>query len=108
METELQELARALKEKLELDIPGSISEAEILLLLERKLGYLLEREPEAFFQALYRIDIPEQQLNAVLQRNDALQELARMVYERQLEKVRSRNRYRDYFNNTDADKELKW
>lgn len=108
MQAELSELVKTLRDNWELDIQDTFSEQEILLQLGRKLSRLLERNPEEFFQLLYRIDIPEHKLNNVLQQTDALDTLAKMIYDRQLEKVKSRQQYKRYFDNDKADGELRW
>lgn len=108
METEQSALAASLKEKLGLDIPDSLTEEEIRLMLEKRLGQLLERNPEEFFQLLYRIDIPEHSLQGVLQQEDALATLAGMVYQRQLQKVKTRLFYKESHKAQPGDDELKW
>ncbi len=108
METERSALAASLKEKFELDIPDGFSEQEIKLNLEKRLAYLLERNPEEFFQLLYRIDIPERQLQVALQEENALAVLADMVYHRQLDKVKTRLYYRGQSDGKTVDDELGW
>lgn len=108
MQTELLELKKSFKDSFELNTPETVSEEELLMLLERRLGILLERNLEEFFQMLYRIDIPENQLHEVLQDSDALSALAKMVYNRQLQKVKSRLKYKASVNNSDIDADLKW
>lgn len=108
METEQSVLAATLKEKLDIDIPEGYSEAEIKLMLEKRLEQLLERNPEEFFQLLYRIDIPERGLQNVLQQQDALVKLAEMVYDRQLQKVKTRLFYKSNQKAQPGDEELKW
>ena len=108
MQTERAELAKSFKEKFELEFPDNFSEEEIQLELEKRLGRLLEKNPEEFFQMMYRIDISEKSLQSVLQEPDALTKLAKMVYTRQLDKVKSRLKYKDYFNKDSADNDLKW
>lgn len=108
MNTEQAELAATLKAKLDIDIPEGYSEEQIKLMLEKRLGQLLERNPEEFFQMLYRIDIPEQRLNVVLQQQDALSALAEIVYQRQLQKVKTRLFYKDSYQSHTGDDELKW
>lgn len=108
MNTEQAELAATLKEKLDVDIPEGYSEEEIKLMLEKRLGQLLERNPEEFFQLLYRIDIPEQRLHAVLQQENALAALAGMVYSRQLQKIKTRLFYKDSQRAQPGDDELLW
>lgn len=108
METEQSALAASLREKLDIDIPEGYSEEEIKLMLEKRLGQLLERNPEEFFQLLYRIDIPEHSLQGVLQQPDALTALAGMVYDRQLQKVKTRLFYKSQNNDKTTDDELGW
>lgn len=108
METEQSVLAATLKEKLDIDIPEGYNEGEIKLMLEKRLGQLLERNPEEFFQLLYRIDIPERGLQNVLQQEDALVKLAEMVYDRQLQKVKTRLFYKGNQQAQPDDEELKW
>lgn len=108
MRVELQQLVQSFNEQLELNIPTGIAEEEILLKLEERLGQLLQRSPEEFFRILYVVDIPEYQLNNALQQPDALTVLAKMVYNRQLGKVKSRAGSSTYFNKNDADADLAW
>lgn len=107
MQAEYSELLASFKEKFELEAPEVISEQEILRALEIRIGQLLERNPEEFFQMLYMIDIPEQKLQAVLKEEDPLASLARLVYNRQLQKVKSRLYYRTV-TPKDVDDDLKW
>ncbi len=108
MQTELSELRKSFKEKFELEMPETYSEEEILLGLEKRLGQLLERNPEEFFQMMYRIDIPEGKMHEVLRQQDALAALSVLVYQRQLQKIKSRLKYKSYFEKDDTDSELKW
>ncbi|MCB0696421.1 MAG: hypothetical protein KDC07_03595 [Chitinophagaceae bacterium] len=108
MQAELSELRKSLKDRFELEVPETFSEEEIRLGLEKRLAQLLERNPEEFFQLLYRVDIPEKQMHEVLQQDDALAALAGLVYHRQLQKIRSRLKYKTYFDKDNTDSELKW
>ena len=107
MQPILSELVQSFNEKLELGIPEDVSEADILLKLEERLGQLIQRDPEDFFRIMYRVDIPEYQLNNALQQADALQLLARMVYNRQLGKIKSRREFKAQQPN-EVDKDLEW
>jgi hypothetical protein len=107
MDTEISKsIARHFQDNWELQIPETFTESELLELLAAKISMLIERQPETFFQLMYRLDIPEKKLNAVLGNMDAIDKIARLVYERQLEKARSRQQYRD--ENPDIDKNLQW
>ncbi|MCB0699027.1 MAG: hypothetical protein H6551_10275 [Chitinophagales bacterium] len=108
MHAEQQELSRSLQEKFSLVLPEGLSEEELLLMLEQRISSLIERNAEEFFQLMYRIDIPEKQLHEVLGKPDALQVLAKLIFDRQLDKARSRLKYKSYFENNNTDDELKW
>lgn len=107
MSTELSELLTSFKEKFELEAPEHVTEEEILSALEARLSVLLQRNPEEFFLTLYMIDIPEQTLHEVLKSSDPVAALARLVYDRQLQKVKSRLYYKAASNN-EIDDDLKW
>lgn len=99
-------IARHLQDDWELQIPDTFTENELLELLAAKISRLIELQPETFFQLMYRLDIPEKKLNAVLGNMDAIDKIARLVYDRQLEKALSRQQYRE--NNDNIDKNLQW
>lgn len=107
MQAEFPELLASFKEKFELEAPEVISEEKILHALEVRLGQLLARNAEEFFQMLYTIDIPEHKLQAVLREEDPLASLARLVYNRQLQKVKSRLYYKAKTPD-DVEDDLKW
>lgn len=101
----LQEAAQALKQDWDLQLPDSLSEEAILRLLADRVVTILERGPETFFQLMYRLDISEKKLNAVLEDDDVAGKIARLIYDRQLQKIQSR-----HINKVkaDDDPELKW
>jgi hypothetical protein len=102
----LQETAQALKGDWDLELPNTLSEEVILQLLADRLLTFIERGSETFFQLMYRLDISEKKLNAVLQQDDVPMKIARLVYDRQLQKIVSRHENRMPKNEDDP--ELKW
>src|ERR1035437_1764123 len=102
----LQETALALKDDWDLQLPDTLSEEAILKLLADRIVTILERGPETFFQLMYRLDISEKKLNAVLQDDDVAAKIARLIYDRQLQKIQSRHENRK--NNESSEPELKW
>jgi hypothetical protein len=78
----------------------------MLKLLADKVVVILERGPETFFQLMYRLDISEKKLNAVLDDDDVAAKIARLIYDRQLQKIHSRRTHREKSPNDDP--ELKW
>ncbi len=90
-----------------LAMPDTISEEEIIRLLADRLAVYLDKGPEAFFQLMYRLDISERKLNAILHGQDPAPAIARLIYERQTEKARSRAFYKKDDKGAD-DPELSW
>jgi DNA-binding HxlR family transcriptional regulator len=102
----LQEAAIALKQDWDLQLPDTLSEEAILRLLADRIVTVLERGAETFFQLMYRLDISEKKLNAVLQDDDVAGKIARLIYDRQLQKIQSR--LTNKVKKDDEDPELKW
>jgi len=102
----LQEAAIALGHDWDLQLPDTLSEEAILRLLADRIVTILERGPETFFQLMYRLDISEKKLNAVMQEEDVAAKIARLIYDRQLQKIQSRFANRKATESDDP--ELKW
>ena len=102
----LQETATALRDDWDLVLPDSLSEEAILQLLADRIVTVLERGAETFFQLMYRLDISEKKLNAVMEQDDVPIKIARLIYDRQLQKIKSRHENRMKRENDDP--ELKW
>ncbi len=102
----LQEAAIALSQDWDLTLPDTLSEEAILKLLADQVVTVLERGPETFFQLMYRLDISEKKLNAILLEDDVAMKIARLIYDRQLQKIQSRMAHRKTHESGDAD--LKW
>ena len=102
----LKETAIALQENWGLEIPDIISEATILQKLAERVVQLIGNNSEEFFQLMYRLDISELKLNAALHGPDAPADIARLIYDRQIQKIYSR----EFFKTTqkDVDDDLKW
>ena len=62
-----------------------------------KINLLIQRDFEAVVQLLYRIDVSEKRLRGILDSDsgeDAGRIIARLIMERQWQKIESRRRYR--------------
>jgi hypothetical protein len=95
MDNEQQLVARFLESDWGIQLAGVISEQEIIAKLALQIAVIAEKGPETFFQLMYRLEIPEKQLvNAMHDKQVAL-EIARLVYNRQLQKIRSRAYYKN-------------
>lgn len=101
-----QEVATELAKDWALMIPENVTEEAILQLLADQVVTLIERSPEEFFQLMYRLDVSEKKLNSVLQEADVAQQIARLIYNRQLQKIESRAKYRN--QSDDADPDMRW
>ena len=106
MDNILQEAAIALSQDWDLQLPDTLSEEVILKILADRIITILERGPETFFQLMYRLDISEKKLNAVMQDDDVAAKIARLIYDRQLQKIQSRLANRKKTESDDP--ELKW
>jgi hypothetical protein len=65
--------------------------------LAEKINTLIQRDFGALVQLLYRIDVPEQKLRRMLETNDgqdAGRLIARLIMERQWQKIETRQHYR--------------
>ena len=102
----LEEAAHSLQNDWDIQLPENYSEESILKLLADRIVQVLERGPETFFQLMYRLDISEKKLNAVLQDEDVAFKIARLIYDRQLQKIRSREAFKGKAEKTDP--ELEW
>lgn len=105
-ESILQEAAIALQQDWGLRVPDHVSEEALLQLLADRVVVYLEKGPDAFYQLMYRIDISEKKLNSILHEENVAMQIARLIYNRQLQKQQSRREHK--VQNTDEDPELKW
>ena len=74
--------------------------------LAEKINLLIQRDFEAVVQLLYRIDVSEKRLRGILNSDtgeDAGRIIARLIMERQWQKIESRRRYRQDDGGSDAD-----
>jgi hypothetical protein len=104
----LQETALALKSDWGLQLPDTLTEEEILKLLAEKIVPIIQKGPDAFYQLMYRLDISEKKLMAILHEKDVADKIARLIYDRQLQKIRSRQAHRNQQHNDITDPDLKW
>ena len=103
--SEQKDLVQSLQSDWGLQLPELVSEEEILKQLERRVLELADKNPESFFQLMYRLDIPEQKVKAVLFEPDAAKQIASLIYKRQLQKIEVRKMFH---NDKEIDDELKW
>ena len=102
----LQETALNLKEEWGITVPEVISEEAILEMLARRVVVLIDNGAESFWQLMYRLDISEKRLHGVMHEADVAAQIARLIYDRQLQKIQSRQKYKS--DVTDMDPDLRW
>ncbi len=101
----MNQLNELLRKQLGLQIPDTISDEELLQKLADKLASVIANSPDEFFQLMYRLDIPEVALQQALTKQNIAEELALLVYKRQMQKIQSRTKFtRDPIDDTD----LQW
>ena len=74
-------------------------------ILAEKIRYWIEKDPDKLKYVLYRIDVNEQKVMHVLahgELTEAIDTIAQMIIERQLEKVETRKKY------ASKDSDLSW
>ena len=102
----INETAVALNNDWGLQLPDLVSEEEILKQLAARVTVLIEQGAETFFQLMYRLDISEKKLNGVMDEEHVAENIARLIYDRQLQKIESRKLFSSQTEIVDP--ELKW
>jgi hypothetical protein len=91
------ELIRDLNRSYELELAEHLGLDQLEALLAEKLNNLIRDDFNALVQWLYRVDIDESKLKRLLSENigqDAGRTIARLVMERQWQKMETRRQYR--------------
>ena len=100
-------LVSELSDKLEIDLPEKRSLEELKLFLSGYIDHLISNNPDKLVSILSRVDVSEKMLKANLQNQEenASSIMAQMIIERQMEKIKTRERYR---SNDDISEDDKW
>ena len=84
-----------IKQRFELDQVDEITEEQLIIMLAGRISQMLDESPELLFSTLYRLDIYESKINKVLKSgDDTALGLAKLVLERQKEKMRTKAEYK--------------
>ena len=96
-----------LSNKLEIDLPEKRSLEELKVFLSGYIDHLISNNPDKLVSILSRVDVSEKELKANLQNKEenASSIMAQMIIERQMEKIKTRERYR---SNDDISEDEKW
>lgn len=98
MPTKLEIISANLTEDIELEAPETVDDKALLIgAIKERVAYMLAREPGLLFSYMYRLDVEESQVGAIVSgvhRGDPEEELAKLIYQRQLRRVESKERYK--------------
>jgi len=99
-------LIAELSNKLEIDLPEKRSMEELKLFLSAYISHLISNNPDKLVSILSRVDVSEKILKANLQNQEenASSIMAQMIIERQMEKIKTRERYRSSDNISEDEK----
>jgi hypothetical protein len=80
-----------------LDLRPAATVAELETFLSEKVNHMIQHDFQTLLQLLYRIDVNEEKLRRELEQNkneDAGRIIARLIIERQTQKIESRRQFR--------------
>ena len=81
--------------KFELEGEEELSEEQLVDILAGRISEMLDTQPDLLFSTLYRLDVFESKINAVLKSDsDTALGLAQLVVDRQKEKLKTKEEYR--------------
>lgn len=98
-------LVQQLPDDLQLAEGNYLSEEDFLAALAPKVAYMLQYNSGVFFQLLYKMDVLEPKLQMAMQTVDVPMSIARLILERQLEKLAARKAHP---SKQGDDKDLAW
>jgi hypothetical protein len=104
-----KELIPEINQSLELSLPETISLEELKQKLSLYVNYLINHDFEKLVFYLYRIDVNEAKMKQLLEQRegeDAPGLIADLIIERQLQKIKSRQQFRQRDSNIDENE--KW
>lgn len=100
-----QSLVRQLPDDLRFGEEAFLTEEEFLDRLAGRVSYMMQYNNGVFFQLLYKMDVLEPKLRIAMQTEDVPMAIARLILERQLEKLEARKANPP---TTAEDKDLEW
>jgi hypothetical protein len=106
---EQAQVLQGLQKEWDIILPEIISEAAILMRLEQRVAEILQHGPDEFFQLMYRLDISESKLsNAMYTSASPAADIARLIYDRQLQKIRTTRAFSQSHRLAEDDEDLRW
>ena len=102
------ELIHILNTELNSELPQDISEENLLQRLSEFINHLIQTNFQQLVLILYRVDVSENKLKQLLQKDsdeDAAVIISKLIIEREIQKINSRNLFR---HKNDICDEEKW
>jgi len=102
-----KELIESINKDLAIELPEKISIEETKEKLKQHINDLIQHDFEKLVTLLYRIDVNETKLKQLLQQNsnvDAAEIITSLIIERQLQKIKSRNQFKQQDNISEDEK----
>jgi uncharacterized protein YwgA len=102
-------LVPAINESFDINLPATISSEELRQKLSLHINHLINHDFEKLVYYLYRIDVNEKKMRELLEQKEgenAADLIADLIIERQSEKIKSRQQFRQRDN--DIDENEKW
>ena len=102
------ELIHILNTELNAELPQDISEENLLQRLSEFINHLIQTNFQQLVLILYRVDVSENKLKQLLQKDsdeDAAVIISKLIIEREIQKINSRNLFR---HKNDICDEEKW
>ena len=85
----------------EMGVEGLVSESEneeeMIQMIAQRVNEMMETEIDLLFSYLYRLDVSESKVNAILVKQDgqhAILSIARLIWERQKERLKTKAAYK--------------
>jgi hypothetical protein len=107
MEQVNTDLIPILRQSMEIDLPENISFELLKERLSSHINFLIQSDFQKLVSILYRVDVSEPKLKHLLKENqgfDAASTITDLIIERELQKIRSRQEYRNDENISDDEK----
>ena len=101
------DLIPILRQSMEIDLPENISFEVLKEQLSSHINFLIQSDFQKLVSILYRVDVNESKLKHLLKENqgfDAASIITDLIIERELQKIRSRQEYRNDENISDDEK----
>ena len=102
------DLLPVLRQSLKIDLPENISFELLKERLSSHINFLIQSDFQKLASILYRVDVSESKLKNLLKENkgfDAANIITDLIIERELQKIRSRQEYR---NDENISEDEKW